>query len=680
MLVFGIVATNGAEAGKVDSAYAPEGTAITNAAEFAAMAPDGKYYLASDITIDATWNGGAELNGTASSNTAFTGTFDGNGKTITTTVPLFGLISGTVKNLTVAGDITSSTIGDGSGVYYSAALAYYAKGNIVIENVVNNANVSGANVGAGFIAVVHTYSTGTLNIKDCVNNGKISTNTTDATNGTNKLGGFVAYLTGGTGTLDNCVNNGELTSTGGGKYNYVGGIVGQVGRTTSTIPVAATCNFTIKNCVNNANVTSENLHCAGIVAFLYGHLEIIDTINNGDITNIKAAGSRAAGILGTTGGTDKKSSLLIDGCVNNGVVRGSFHAAGIAAYFGDGIAEDGANGLAYVMKNTANYGNVYLDGTVKSTASYMRAGGIAAYAAGGTYNVVENCVNMGDVYVNLNHETTYNPHVSSFIGYVNNKSFTLKNNINTGNLILDGLEAADPKPVASMIAFNNQASLVNTANNYSIPAVEGAMVLRLKDKTPLEDETMVKAVTAEQVASGEAVWTLNNVAGTTVFYQNLTTGKISTKADGTNTVYKLADGTFSNTETADGDVTTTPDADVTTTPTGDVTTPEAEVTTTVPDVTTTNEPVSTTVPTETTATPEGTTVPSDTTTYIPADTTVPDETTNAVENTTAAPDETTAKPVDTTAPEKKGCGGFVLAVQLVAILGAGITAVIVKKK
>ena len=65
-------------------AAAAEGTAITTADQFAAMDVDGKYYLANDITVSTTYP------------VTFTGTIDGNGKTITTSVPLFADFSGTL--------------------------------------------------------------------------------------------------------------------------------------------------------------------------------------------------------------------------------------------------------------------------------------------------------------------------------------------------------------------------------------------------------------------------------------------------------------------------------------------------------------------------------------------------------------------------------------------------------
>ena len=99
-------------------AAAPEGTAISSAAEFAAMAADGKYYLANDITLDATYAG------------PFKGTLDGNGKTVTVSAPIFAAIEGaTIKNLTVAGAI------DGAGAD-AAAVAVTAAGAVTLEGIV----------------------------------------------------------------------------------------------------------------------------------------------------------------------------------------------------------------------------------------------------------------------------------------------------------------------------------------------------------------------------------------------------------------------------------------------------------------------------------------------------------------------------------------------------------------
>ena len=90
VIPFATLAGDTDDFGSVDSAYTPEGVAVTTAEEFAAMTADGKYYLANNIELSATYPAD------------FTGTLDGNGKTLTVSAPVFKNLKGTVKNLKIA--------------------------------------------------------------------------------------------------------------------------------------------------------------------------------------------------------------------------------------------------------------------------------------------------------------------------------------------------------------------------------------------------------------------------------------------------------------------------------------------------------------------------------------------------------------------------------------------------
>ena len=98
MSMFAMVPASAADeelaVGQVAADYKPEGEAIKTADDFYNMKADGKYYLDADITIDDSYYD------------SFTGTFDGNGKTITTSATIFDYLDGTVKNLTVSGAVT----------------------------------------------------------------------------------------------------------------------------------------------------------------------------------------------------------------------------------------------------------------------------------------------------------------------------------------------------------------------------------------------------------------------------------------------------------------------------------------------------------------------------------------------------------------------------------------------
>ncbi len=157
--------------------------------------------------------------------TPFSGTFDGRGYAIRgltmkidcsvegnpNLIGLFGYVShGTVKNLTV--DATCSFVQTGEDSTYSgSASAIVAKANVVtVENVKNQANVTG---------ILHTGGIGgrgSISASYCVNTGTIK--------GANSAGGIFAYAT--NDVLD-CVNYGDVSAdnaTNGGK---AGGITGR---------------------------------------------------------------------------------------------------------------------------------------------------------------------------------------------------------------------------------------------------------------------------------------------------------------------------------------------------------------------------------------------------------------------------------------------------------------------
>ena len=212
IFVFATGITVGAEdpapVGSVDEGYVADGTAITDAAGFAAMTADGNYYLANDIKIDATWNAGAAVSATYAENTAFTGTLDGNGFTITTTAPLFANLQGTVKNLTVAGTLADSEL-------HAANIAMWTNGTVTIDNVYTKADIPSGNTSGGIIGYAATGAD--ITITDCRNDANISCS--------GQVGGIVGYVQDYKLTVKNCINNGELYST-----NYGGGIVGRFGR------------------------------------------------------------------------------------------------------------------------------------------------------------------------------------------------------------------------------------------------------------------------------------------------------------------------------------------------------------------------------------------------------------------------------------------------------------------
>ena len=147
---------------------------------------------------------------------AYTGTFDGQGHTVknlsvTVNVQpgragLFGCVKdGTIRKLTVAGSV-SCTANQG----WCGGIAGYAMDE-TIENCASLCTVSctGIDARVGGIVGLVDYNSSALIIRDCYNIGKI---TGRSDNGSGDAGGICGFYMGG--KISNCYNVGEITGSG----------------------------------------------------------------------------------------------------------------------------------------------------------------------------------------------------------------------------------------------------------------------------------------------------------------------------------------------------------------------------------------------------------------------------------------------------------------------------------
>lgn len=199
---------------------------IGTAEEFAAMEPGGSYKLTADIIVTEPYA------------SDFSGTFDGNGHTVTLKITaktnyvgLFKTLAGgaVVKNVITAGSVTTT------GKKCVAGIAGYATDNVKIENCKNTASITGnKNVGGILGEAYNNEESISVGIKNCANEG--------AVNGTGSaIGGIVGKMEGQNSIID-CYNRGNITG-----FNNYAGIVGQ-----STGALVAT----IKNCYSVGAVTA----------------------------------------------------------------------------------------------------------------------------------------------------------------------------------------------------------------------------------------------------------------------------------------------------------------------------------------------------------------------------------------------------------------------------------------
>lgn len=183
-----------------------EGT-VSSAKDFAEMEPGGNYQLTADITVTAPYA------------KDFTGTFDGNGHTVTLNITdstadvgLFKTLSGgaVVKNVITAGSISSK----GNNVGGIAGSADTDAGDVTIENCKNTAAITGKEEVGGILGRC-SGSAHSVTVTGCINTGTI--------NGTNrKVGGICGNLE-GTHVIRNCYNTGGISVSKSG----IAGILGR---------------------------------------------------------------------------------------------------------------------------------------------------------------------------------------------------------------------------------------------------------------------------------------------------------------------------------------------------------------------------------------------------------------------------------------------------------------------
>ncbi len=298
---------------------------FTDATAFEKTEADGvtTYKLLKDITVGKTCD-------------LFAGVLDGNGKTVTTSVPLFAILdSGTVvQNLTIAGAINETT----------------------------NAHV-------GAISREIKESATDVSIKNVTNNAPI---TVSACNDKQSVGGMVGFFKSATVKFELCVNNGNITMPNGDKGNkrpYIGGLVGN--------HEASTVEYSV--CTNNGDITGNSV-TAGIAGYVSGgekgKVTMVGCGNTGDITTVNDGGMTAGyhycTAAGLVGALNTGAGCTFTYCYNAGAIKAQItaendkvwtaHAAGLV------VTTDAAANRQITIKNSYSGGEVTAVGAGEKVA------------------------------------------------------------------------------------------------------------------------------------------------------------------------------------------------------------------------------------------------------------------------------------------------------------------------
>ena len=422
--------------------------------------------------------------GTNSTN-AYTGSFNGNDKTISGLyydgddyqyVGLFGCVGsgGEVKNVKVADSYI--------GVEYNATESEntsYIGG--ICGTVGATSTVSGCSFN-GTVSAVSTNKTNTMyvggvcgrnegKLQDLIFSGSLTVKNTDVnlsgqTVVTSYGGGICGY---NIGTVESCINRGTII--GGGYNPTAGGICGFGGGNTNP--------GTIQSCENYGQVTA---------------------ITEGANQNTCSAG----GILGD-------GSSNINSCINKGYIHGANFAGGIAGRIRNGSIISSCTNSAKVMAN------------------YEAAGGICGYVSDSTSSVRE-CINSGDIELKDNSASG----ITGLGGICGIISADIVNCYNSGNLRGSQQGSGDIMHIGGICgqycktAFPEPIIMLNCCSTGSITSPEQGRVFKggVYGSTNTKHAKVehcfwldrdgtggtasdVTAMTEEQFARGEAAYELN---------------------------------------------------------------------------------------------------------------------------------------------------------------------------
>lgn len=328
----------------------------------------------------------------------FDAILDGGGHTVTQTagtLPLVTNLSGTVRNLTLAGANTPADPGNlGAAVFASVLQA-----GGCIENCVNKTNITRSSsektVGGAF---VRSMSGG--RILNCVNEGNINLKVDVSSGGMSfEAGGLVGTFVkpAEPGLISGCVNRGSIICTQvkpanvekSSNYQGYGGIIGTV------IDGKADNYLTIENCTNEADVTvTYNIAPTSIFAAISGTGGIL-----GMAVTLTSDGARPWYYNPSTAPTPANEDcvyLVMKNCINRGTIHSDLASrcssndahkgftAGIAGVL------NGRKDEPILVQGCENYGKVIPhEFTYSRSALSACAGGLCGMAA---YVEFKDCI------------------------------------------------------------------------------------------------------------------------------------------------------------------------------------------------------------------------------------------------------------------------------------------------
>lgn len=322
------------------------------------------------LGVNINWGGREWTSIGYSTTTVFSGSFDGNGKTI------FNL---TCKDVTV-------------GIFAYATNATIKNLNVDYATFTTDTRYAGAIVGLLRGSTVSGCSAG--------ENVTIQTN--DSMSNTAQIGGLFGLVN--SSMVDNCVFNGKVIATSITGISFVGGIAGVIGNISE-----------VSYCINNGSVSVPN---ACLVTGSFANVggisggigstnavgSVINCINTGEVTAVEYA----AGVVGRI----HVANSVITDCYNIGSVTST---AGFAGSVIADIANAGEfSGCIGITSATATAAYAKIADGITLASGAVKTGTTAEITALESYKKIEKSINdnlpvFGEVDPNAVPETTAGP-------------------------------------------------------------------------------------------------------------------------------------------------------------------------------------------------------------------------------------------------------------------------------
>jgi len=540
---------------------------ISNAAQlkwFAAFVNDGNAAAKGKLTADIDMNFNAWTPIGKSSSTKFSGTFDGDGHTISklsvktgeSNIGLFGYVTGdaTIKNLWI--DKTCSFIGTAK-VGGIAGMAD-GGGTVTLLNVVNAAPVTStgntdANA-AGFIGCCVNNTT--VNATNCINAGNVKGQD-------GQCAAFTGWSQGGS-TYTNCANIATINNMDGNKNLYrntaslvdcydaspmgTGSKTQGISKESGTVVSGALC-FLLNGLVSGGTTFYQTVGKGHPVPFGTERVyatgtfkrdgTIVDTptysnsvayptyvIENGDDL------AWFAGLVneGSTGaGARLAADINLDGV--------AFTPIGTDANRYNGTFDGQGHRIKNLSNNTGVFGYVSGASTdtwiknliIDSSCSFVSTGTVAALAANtkgsGAIIHMHNIVNEANV-------STSGQNASALIGTNgDNSQFDIQNCVNTGD-ITSTSNAPYAGVVAAWMGVNGNTVVKNIINLGTITGYNGSNRMGRFWFTPTNmidpnaasgQQGYKEGISASDAATGKIAYLANQAAGENVFFQTIGT-------------------------------------------------------------------------------------------------------------------------------------------------------------